>query len=107
MRDPVDEHVQAYNARDLERFVACFSPDCVMEDARGTVVARGHADLRTHFGRLFAESPGLHCAVAHRVRVGEYVVDEERITGRAGGDRHAVVVSHVSGGLIDHQRFVA
>ena len=104
MTDPVEEHVQAYNARDLERFVACFSPDCVMEDARGNVLARGHADLRAHFGRVFDEHPDLHCEVVHRARVGDYVVDEERITGRNGGEQHGVVVSHVSGGVIDHQR---
>jgi hypothetical protein len=106
VNDPVEEHIQAYNARDLERFVACFSADCVMEDARGEVLARGHADLRALFRRLFDENPELHCEVVHRTRVGDYVVDEEHITGRDGGDQRAVVVSHVSGGVIDHQRVV-
>jgi hypothetical protein len=78
----------------------------VIEDARGTVLARGHEDLRTHFGRVFDESPDLHCEIVHRVQVGDYVVDEERITGRVGGDQHGVVVSHISGGVIDHQRFI-
>jgi hypothetical protein len=104
--DPVDEHVHAYNERNLERFIACFSPDCVIEDAQGTVVAHGHQDLRERFGRVFADSPELHCEILHRTRVGDYVVDEEQITGRVGGDRHGVVVSHVSNGLIDHQRFI-
>jgi hypothetical protein len=104
--DPVDEHVLAYNERDLERFVACFSMDCVIEDAQGSVLARGHADLRAHFGRVFDQSPDLHCEIVHRAQVGDYVVDEERITGRVGGDQHGVVVSHLSGGLIDHQRFI-
>ena len=104
--DPVEEHIQAYNARDLERFIGCFSPDCVLEDARGTVLARGHADLRAGFGRLFDKSPELHCEVVHRVRVGHYVVDEEHITGRDGGNQHGVVISHVSGGVIDHQRVI-
>jgi hypothetical protein len=104
--DPVDEHIQAYNERDLEQFVACFSADCVIEDARGIVLARGHEDLRSHFSRVFDESPRLHCELVHRARVGDYVVDEERITGRLGHDQHGVVVSHVSDGLIDHQRFI-
>ena len=106
MDDPVEEHIRAYNARDLELFVACFSPDCVMEDARGAVLARGHADLRAHFGRVFAESPELHCEVLHRTRIGEYVVDEEHITGRVGGEQRGVVISHVSEGAIDHQRVI-
>ncbi len=106
MNDPVEEHIQAYNTRDLDRFVACYSPDCVMEDARGTVLARGHADFRAHFGRVFADNPELHCEILHRVRVGHYVVDEEHITGRYGGEQHGVVVSHVGGGVIDHQRLI-
>jgi hypothetical protein len=106
MDDPVEAHVQAYNERDLNRFVACYSPDCVIEDGLGAVVARGHADLRARFGPLFEANPELHCEILHRVRVGEYVVDEEHITGRYGREQHSVVVSYVSGGLIDHQRFI-
>ena len=106
MTDPVEGHVEAYNARDLDRFVSCYTPDCVVEDARGTVLVRGHAELRARFAEVFRASPKLHCEIVHRARVGDYVVDEERITGRAGGDQHGVVVSHVADGLIDHQRFI-
>jgi hypothetical protein len=38
VNDPVDAHVQAYNDRDLDRFIACYSADCVIEDARDAVV---------------------------------------------------------------------
>jgi hypothetical protein len=106
MDDPVDAHVQAYNEGDLDRFVACFSPDCVIEDGQGAVVARGHADLRARFGPIFDENPELHCEVLHRACIGEYVVDEEHITGRYGGEQHGVVISHVSDGVIEHQRFI-
>jgi hypothetical protein len=106
VNDPVDAHVETYNERDLDRFVGCFSPDCVTEDARGVLVARGHAALRAYFGRVFDEHPELHCEIIHRARIGEYVVDEECITGRDGGEQYGVVVSHISGGVIDHQRFI-
>ena len=106
MTDPVEAHVEAYNARDLDGFVACYAADCVIEDARGTVLARGRDELRARFDAVFRASPSLHCEIVHRIRVGEYVVDEERITGRVGGDQHGVVISHVAGDVIDHQRFV-
>jgi hypothetical protein len=48
----------------------------------------------------------LHCEIIHRARIGEYVVDEECITGRDGGEQYGVVVIHISGGVIDHQRFI-
>ena len=35
VHEPVAAHVAAYNARDVDRFVACFALDCVIEDARG------------------------------------------------------------------------
>jgi hypothetical protein len=106
VNDPVDAHVHAYNDRDLDGFIACYSHDCVIEDARGAVVAHGHEELRARFKRVFDASPELHCEIVHRARVGEYVVDEESITGRVGGDQHGVVVSHVRDGVIDHQRFI-
>jgi ketosteroid isomerase-like protein len=33
--DPVQEQLDAYNARDLERFLACYHPDAVVEDSAG------------------------------------------------------------------------
>jgi hypothetical protein len=33
-------------------------------------------------------------------------VDEEHITGPYGRERQVVVISYVSGGVIDHQRFI-
>jgi hypothetical protein len=106
LKDPVDAHVAAYNARDLDGFLSCYTADCVVEDGLGNVLMRGHDEMRAHFERVFRESSNLHCEVVHRARVGRYVVDEERITGRVGGDQHGVVVSHVAGGLIDHQRYI-
>lgn len=106
MNDPVATHIHAHNERDLDGFVACFAPDCVVEDARGNVVARGRAEIRARFEPVFAASADLHCEIVYRTRVGEYVVDEEHITGRPEGEVRGVVVSHVRDGLIDHQRFI-
>src|SRR5213080_3369353 len=43
---PVTEQLDAYNARDLDRFVACYTDDVIVEDAAGNVLMRGADGLR-------------------------------------------------------------
>ena len=108
--DPVQAQLDAYNARDVERFVACYSPDVVMEDGAGQVLLRGHDAMRGMYAQLFARSPELHCELQSRIRVGAYVIDEERVTGfgaAAAGGLHAVAIYRVEGELITHVRMLS
>jgi uncharacterized protein (TIGR02246 family) len=73
--------VDAYNARDINRFLDCYSPDAVIEDGRGKVLRQGRDAMRGFYGQLFAQSPQLHCAVRQRIHVGPYVIDEEAVSG--------------------------
>lgn len=105
--DAVEQQVEAYNARDLDGFLACYSPKVVIEDAEGLTLMRGHDEMRTGYEQLFADSPELHAEILTRLRIGSYVIDEERVTGRAGGDLHAVAIYRLDGdGLIDRVRFL-
>jgi hypothetical protein len=106
--DPVEEQLLAYNARDLERFIAVYSRDVVIEDGDGNVTMRGHETLRQQYGRLFRESPALEGRVLQRMRVGNYVVDEEQVTGMMGSAdiAHAVVIYRVEGGKIVNVRML-
>ncbi|MGE5674164.1 MAG: nuclear transport factor 2 family protein [Mycobacterium leprae] len=104
--DPVPAQLEAYNARDLERFIACYSPDVIIEDGAGNRLMQGHDEMRARYGPMFAQYPELHCRLASRIRIGEYVVDEERITGRRPEEEHAVAIYRVSGEKIVHVRFL-
>jgi len=79
--DPVQTQVDAFNARDVDAFLACYAPDVVIEGADGTVMMRGHDQLRAMYSQLFAQSPDLHVEIPSRIRVGAYVIDEEQATG--------------------------
>ena len=46
-----------------------------------TCSCRGHDGIRALYGALFAQSPDLHAEIVNRIRVGEYVIDEERTRG--------------------------
>ena len=105
--DAVERQVRAYNDRDLEGFIACYSQDVVVEDGDGAVLLSGREEMRERYGRLFASSPSLHADIVTRIRIGSYVVDEERITGRPDGDAHAVAIYRLDGdGLIDRVRLL-
>ena len=103
----VERQERAYNAHDLDGFVACYADDVVLENADGAVVIRGRDAMREQYGRLFATCPDVHAEVLTRIRVGSYVIDEERVTGRPEGEIHAVAIYRVAGdGLIDRVRLL-
>lgn len=104
--DPVQAQLEAYNAGDVERFVACYTLDCVVEDGAGNRLLKGHAEMRPRYERLFKSSPNLHCELVNRTRIGHYVIDEERISGRVPAMSHAVAIYRVQDGLIEHVRFL-
>ena len=105
---PVNAQLAAYNAHDIEAFMACYTTDCVIEDGQGARLLAGHAEMRPRYQALFASSPNLHCDIASRICIGNYVIDEERITGRVPDLRHAVVIYRIdqTSGLISHVRFL-
>jgi hypothetical protein len=53
--------------------------------------------MRAAYSELFRATPNLHAEIATRIRVGDYIIDEERVTGRRGlnGDVRVVVIYHV------------
>jgi hypothetical protein len=107
--ETVDQQVEAYNARDLDAFLRCYSPEAVIENlTTGETVMRGQDEMRRAYGELFSRSPRLRAEVMTRIEVGEYVVDEERVRGAHGSNevRRAVAIYHVAGEAIDHVRFL-
>lgn len=104
--DPVQMQLEAYNTGDVERFIACYTLDCVVEDGAGNRLLTGHAEMRPRYEALFKSSPNLHCELINRTRIGLYVIDEERISGRVPAINHAVVIYRVRDSLIEHVRFL-
>lgn len=80
-QDSVERQAIAYNAHDLDGFVACYAETVVVEDADGHPVMTGREEMRQQYGGLFAGFPTLKAEIVSRMRVGSYVVDEERVTG--------------------------
>jgi len=82
----VQEFIDAFNARDVDRVVGCFSADAVMQNDAGTVFAQGAEAIRAHFGGFLTQSPNLHAEILSRIHVGSWVVQEEHGTGLVLGE---------------------
>jgi hypothetical protein len=82
----VQEFIDAFNARDVDRVGGCFSADAVMQDDSGTVFAQGQEAIRAHFGGFLPRSPHLHAEIRSRIHVGSWVVQEEHVIGLVLGE---------------------
>lgn len=106
----VHEQVAAYNARDVERFLATYHPDTVITLANGTEMMRGHDAMRALYGQLFAQSHHLRCEVPESMDLGRFVVLREIVTGmQLDGFPESLdigVVYTVDDGLITHVQFL-
>jgi hypothetical protein len=65
--DVVDAQIEAYRARDVERFLSYYADDASVVLFDGTP--------------MFADSPGLHLTIASRMTAADFVVDEEHVSG--------------------------
>ncbi len=106
--DIIEERISAYNARDLDRFIATSSPDIVIEDGENNVLMSGHDQMREHYGTLFKGNPDLHGRILSRMRVGKYTVDEEEVTGSRNFVMpvHAIAIYRVEQDKIVHVRML-
>ncbi len=77
--------LDAYNAHDLEAFLACYAPDVMIRDlVTGEERLRGLAAMRQTYGALFAAGT-VHAELVGRLVVGDVAVDQERVTGHPSG----------------------
>ena len=102
--DVVDAQIEAYRARDIDRFLSYYADDVSVMTFDGTVIADGKAAMRELYGKLFADSPDVHVDIASRITLGEFVIDEEHFSGfqvdDTPADRVAICVYRIEDGMI-------
>jgi hypothetical protein len=104
----VQEQLDAYNARDLQRFVACYADDVTVWRLPATEPSiRGRQALAAHYAANRFQRPNLHAELLNRMVMGNKVIDHERITGIAAEPMQAVAAYEVAGGLIQRVWFLA
>jgi hypothetical protein len=98
----VQRQLDAYNARDLQRFVACYAEQVrVYRPPAAEPVLAGRDALAAHYAANRFHLPGLHAELVARLVMGNKVIDQERIVGLGDTPMDAAAVYEVGGdGLI-------
>lgn len=106
-REIVDRQLHAYNARDVEAYCALFAPDAVLFKLNtGQELARGIDGIRAYYTTRFA-NPRLHCEIARRIELGDFVIDHEIVTGvTESGVLEVVAIYEVRDSLIQTVRLI-
>lgn len=99
--EAVSAQLAAYNAQDLETFVAQYASDVKLW-RHGELFCEGRAALRAQYAALFQANPGLKALLLGRLVGGATtVIDHEWVTGRSDGDHLEVFATfEVVNGLI-------
>lgn len=104
----IQRQLDAYNARDIEAWLATYAPEAEQYSLHGERLARGHAEMRTRMAARFLE-PALHARLLNRTVMSNAVVDLELVTrnfpeGR--GTIEMLCVYEVVNGFIQKASFV-
>ena len=101
----VARQVGAFNAHDMDSFLATYHPGCVISDGRGEVLMTGHDEIRASYREGWS-TRGLQVEVLGRLALGDWVVDREHVTEKNGPDFEAIAVYRVGGGVITSVRLL-
>jgi|GEM_PF-301224 len=105
-RQIADAQLTAYNACDLEAYLALFHADAKLINLPDqSVIAEGLPAIRAMYQTRFATA-GLHCEVQHRSEIGNIAIDRERVYTDAGPPVDILAMYEVTGGKISRIFFV-
>lgn len=106
--DVVQAQVDAYNAHDLDQFLACYADDAALYDLSGKQpVVHGRSAMREIYSFLERVPDGFQVDIIDRLVSDAIIVDTERFVGLPEGVQwpNAVVVYEVRNGKIQNVWF--
>jgi hypothetical protein len=104
---PVQKQLEAYNARDIAAFMACWSDNAQYYEFPDRLLASGAAAIRDRHIARFKE-PMLFGKLIKRIAVGNMVVDQETVTRNfpeGQGEVDVIAIYEVEGGKITRAWF--
>jgi hypothetical protein len=102
------KQLDAYNARDIEAFMAMWADNAQVFEHPDKLLASGAAEIRErHLGRF--KEPNLYGKLIKRMVVGDRVVDQEKVTRtfpEGVGEIDVIAIYEVQGGQIAKAWFI-
>jgi len=103
----VQRQVEAYNAHDLNAFMACYGTAIEFRTMDGNVgQEKGLPSLRKGYGDLFAKYPALKVKILKRIVQGAFVIDQEQAEGMGPNPITVTAIYEVAAGKIIRVWFI-
>jgi hypothetical protein len=100
--DVVQHQVDAYNERDLDRFVSTYSGSIAIYRMPSVEPGiSGKAQLAEFYSTQRFNLPGLRAEIVNRIALGNKVIDHERIWGVRADPFEIAIIYEVVGELIE------
>ena len=74
----VQQQLNAYNAHDLEAFLAPYANDVEIYSSSGKLMMKGKEQMRKEY-KFITQMPDLYCRLVNRISCGNTVIDHEEI----------------------------
>ena len=101
----VQRQLNAYNARNIDLFLATYAEDVELFDSKGKLLMKGHDQMRKEYADFFKNVANLYCEIENRIVINNKVIDKERV--RAGRETiHGVAIYEVEAGKIKKVTFL-
>jgi len=103
----VEAQLAAYNRHDVEAFLNEYAAESVLYDFPDRVLQSGTEEIRQRYAYAFAESPESRVTVSTRIVQGDFVIEQETVTGLpAGRSLTAVVIYEIRARKIQRVWFI-
>jgi len=99
--------LKAYNARDLDAFLAPYSDSVKIYMYPDNLRSQGIESMRASYGKMFANLPDLHCDLVNRMVLGNTVIDYENVVFSKDKPMiKAIAIYKIENGKIAEVRFI-
>lgn len=99
------QQLNAYNAHDLEAFLAPYADDVEIYTFPDKLMMKGKEEMRKNY-QFVTTTPKLYCRLVNRIAEGNTVIDQEEVWGFGGKPIHAVAIYKIEDGKIQKVYFI-
>lgn len=97
----VQKQVNGYNARNIDAFLEPYSEDAELYMFPNQLISKGKEAMRKDYSSIFKDLPELHCEIKNRIVNGNFVIDQESVSGMRKGQKvEATAIYEIKDGKI-------
>ncbi|NNE33290.1 MAG: SnoaL-like domain-containing protein [Winogradskyella sp.] len=101
----VQQQLEAYNARNIDAFMATYTQDVKLYNYPNTLLSEGQSQMRKDYMSWFERNPDLKATIRKRIVIGNKVIDEEQVKAN-NRVFNAVAIYEIENGLISKVTFI-